>query len=208
MTDDIISKIIDSTKEISPSLGISIQTALKLVPYVGKCYSRVKFNRLNSRVKAHRNQLQRIGQLRTQELLNADYINERIFPIVLEQLIEEHEDAKVNFILNGFENVFIEEKSSESLVLNYFDTLRELRYLDIKRLFYLSSLIEEFNYDSEEEEAIIFNIDNKLQSLGLIRVEITGITFDGGWERENEMSKDNVKDTSYGKAFLDFITEN
>lgn len=208
MIDDIISKIIGNTKEISPSLGTSIQTALKLVPCVGKFYSMVKFNRLNARVKAHQNQLQRIGQLRTQELLSADYINERIFPIVLEQLIEEHEDAKVNFILNGFENVFIEEKSSESLVLNYFDTLRELRYLDIKRLFYLASLIEEFNYDSEEEEAIIFNIDIKLQNLGLIGVKITGITFDGGWERENEMSKDNVKVSSYGKAFLDFITEN
>ncbi|AXF57454.1 hypothetical protein [Salicibibacter kimchii] len=116
---------------------------------------------------------------------------------MLEQLIEEHEEAKINLILNGFEHVFIEEKAEESIVLNYYDTLRNLRYLDIKRLFYLADETNDFTYESKEEEALILNVDFRLQNMGLIGVIKRGFTLGGGFERETEITKEDVKVLPY-----------
>lgn len=71
--------------------------------------------------------MKRIDNLFASEKLGKDYIQERVGPIVLSDLIEEHEDAKILYLLQGFENVFINECKNESLVINYFDTLRRPR---------------------------------------------------------------------------------
>ncbi|MEK5499616.1 hypothetical protein [Bacillus sp. FSL M8-0168] len=199
-----IGEVIDKANEISPVLGTSMEVAFEYVPYVGKAISAIKTHRLAKRVKEHSKQLERIAKLHSSERLSADYINEKIFPIVLESLIEEHEDAKINLILNGFENVFIEEKTNESMVINYFDTLRDLRYMDLKRFFYLADITDEFSFggQGEEERAVTRNIDRKLQNMGLFGLE--SVSFGVG---EQAVTKDNIRIYPYGERFLNFITE-
>ncbi|RKQ28661.1 hypothetical protein [Oceanobacillus halophilus] len=196
-------EVVNKANEINPVLGTSMEVAFEFIPYVGKAISSIKTHRLTKRVKEHSKQLERIAKLHSSERLSAGYINERIFPIVLESLIEEHEDAKINLILNGFENVFIEKKTNESMVINYFDTLRDLRYMDVKRLYYLADITDEFSFGTqdEEERAVTRNIDKKLQNFGFFGLE--SIAFGVG---EQEVTKDNVRIYPYGERFLNFIT--
>ncbi|MCE7792298.1 hypothetical protein K8O68_07675 [Salipaludibacillus sp. CUR1] len=208
MKKELLEPVYKALDRINPGLSDSLEVAFELVPYLGKLVSHIKLNRLARRFEEHREQLSRIAKLHSSEIMSAEYINERIFPIVLENLIEEHEDAKIQFILNGFENVFIEEKTMESMVLNYFDTLKDLRYLDIKRLFYLTSLTEEYNFEGEEEKAVTLNVDVKLQNMGLLGVLSKGMKFGGGGtEDEKEITRENVIVYSYGKRFINFIKD-
>lgn len=173
-----------------------------------------KFNRLEKRLKQHSNQLVRISQLCADAILSFEFINERVSPIVFGDLIEEHEDAKINLILNGFENVFIEENSSESVIISYFDTLRSLRYVDIKRLLYFTGKSDCYTTPdiNSEEHAILENSDNKLISLGLIfKDKSRGIEFGVIYPEEKTVtaySKESVRTTKYADNFVEFISDN
>jgi hypothetical protein len=203
---DLVTRLITVADHIDPNLGMLIEHGIEFVPYLSKVYNFVKFNRLARRVEQHSDQLKRISQLSAETSLPAAYIQERIFPIVFADLLEEHEDAKINLILTGFENVFIEENSNESIVINYFDTLRSLRYADIKRLLYLSGLTDSFPmYSLESEEyAHLRSIDAKLENLNLVGFKKKFGEFSG---EEYEVRKEEVKTKRYGKRFLKFILE-
>lgn len=206
MKKELIS-ILDRINEINPALSDLFEIGLELSP-VGGLITHMKINRLKIRLEEYEQQLNRISQLHSSSVLSADYITQRVFPIVLSDLIEEHEDSKINLILNGFENVFIEENSKESVVLNYFDTLRDLRYLDIKRLFYLADITNEYYFEGEEEQSVTLNVGLKLQNQGLIGVKKEGMSFGGGYQREKEVTRENVLLYSYGENFLKFVTDN
>ena len=111
-----------------------------------------------------------INVLVTESKLSKDFINKHVFPVVLSDLIEEHEDAKFNLILNGFANVFIDEHTDESIILTHFDTLRGLRYMDVRRLFQVTKVQtdESIRFPLHYNEAITKRIDDKLESMGLI----------------------------------------
>ncbi|PFA26063.1 hypothetical protein [Bacillus thuringiensis] len=197
-------EIMNVAKEIG--MDSLVDVGMDLMPYVSNFRNMVKFNRLERRMKEHSDQLKVIGQLSKSSTLAANYISERIFPIVLADLIEEHEDAKIKLILNGFENVFIEEKSEESIVINYYDTLRNLRYKDVRRL--LDLVGETGTYEipliNTEEAAFISSIDVKLERYGLIELHRVGI---GNGEYETNYPG-NIKQTHYGYRFLQFIMSN
>lgn len=48
--------------------------------------------------------------------------------------MEEHQEKKVEFILDGFEYVVDEKIREEAYIISYYDVLRELRIEDLKRL--------------------------------------------------------------------------
>lgn len=202
---DNFNDVIHSASGISESFGEIVESGLDYVPYLGKLLQTVKINRLIRRFNEHSRKLENIGRLSSDTVLGAEYIRERIFPIVFSDLFEEHEDAKVNLILTGFENVFIEENSYESLVINYYDTLRSLRYADIKRLYYFSNITKEYPFAliESDEHVLQRNIDKKLESIGLILIEKTWNDFGD----ETDTNKDRVKITLYGDRFLRFILE-
>lgn len=191
--------------KINPAFGEIIQYSIEYVPYLGKIYQTIKINRLISRFNEHADKLNNIGQLSANSTMSSDYINERIFPVVFSDLFEEHEDAKINLILTGFENVFIEENKEESLIINYYDTLRMLRYADIKRLYYFSNIIKDYPFyiNESNEHVLVRSIDKKLEYLGLIMVQ----KIWGDFDKETELNKDRVKITLYGDSFLRFILE-
>ncbi|MDA1867357.1 hypothetical protein PDK12_02840 [Bacillus cereus] len=182
-----------------------VSVGMDYIPFLSTFNNIRKFNRLERRMKEHSLQLKKISQLSHDSTLANEYISERIFPIVLADLIEEHEDAKINLILNGFENVFIEEKSEESIVINYYDTLRNLRYKDIRRLLDLLGVTGDFYMPVTitEEAAVISGIDAKLESYGLLRIDRVG----RGRGEYEFVNPSHVKETYYGKKFLQFILE-
>lgn len=57
--------------------------------------------------------------------------------------------------------MFIEKNTNESLIINYFDTLRQLRYLDIKYLLYFAGVEnnDKSKYEKgSKEEALYLQI--------------------------------------------------
>ncbi|ASI83608.1 hypothetical protein FORC48_2522 [Bacillus cereus] len=184
-----------------------VDVGMDLMPYVSNFRNMVKFNRLERRMKEHSDQLKVIGQLSKSSSLAPDYITERIFPIVLADLIEEHEDAKISLLLNGFENVFINENKNESIVINYYDTLRNLRYEDIMRFYYLMGINDTYNnpHILSEEAAFILSIDKKLERYELVR-RIHRKTAPNGEPIMVEPTY--VENTAFGLRFLSFISLN
>ncbi|PEW56835.1 hypothetical protein CN448_32040 [Bacillus cereus] len=200
-----IQGVLSIAKEMGSGVYSLFNTGLELMPYLGRMVQTVKFNRLSRRMDENSMQLHRIGQLSRDSILAEEYISQRIFPIVLADLIEEHEDAKFNLVLNGFENVFVEENGNESIVINYFDTLRNLRYKDVKRILYLSGTTDDFpqnDLDGEEED-FIWSIDNKLERQGLVVIERTLEMMAGRGIKPS--SRDRVHLTPFGMRFLKFI---
>ncbi|WP_179953546.1 hypothetical protein [Bacillus sp. AY1-10] len=197
--------VLSVAKEMGGDVLDLFSEGMDYMPHIGRFVQTVKFNRLQRRMEENSLQLQRISQLASSSILAEEYIKQRIFPIVLGEMIEEHEDAKINLLLNGFENVFIEEKENESMVINYFDVISRLRYKDIKRLLYIAGITESFepHIQESEEEAFIWSIDNKLEINGLV-VVVKSLAMING-DNIKPVVPENIKITPFGKEFLNFI---
>ncbi|EJR56189.1 hypothetical protein IIM_01281 [Bacillus cereus VD107] len=199
--------VLDVAKEMGSDVLELFNEGMEYVPYLGRVMQTVKFNRLKRRIEENSQQLLRISQLASSNILAEEYIKQRIFPIVLGEMIEEHEGAKINLLLNGFENVFINENKNESIVINYFDTLRNLRYEDIMRFYYLMGINDTYNnpHILSEEAAFILSIDKKLERYELVR-RIHRKTAPNGEPIMVEPTY--VENTAYGLRFLSFISLN
>ncbi|WP_157771291.1 hypothetical protein [Paenibacillus sonchi] len=115
-----------------------------------------------------------------------EFIRKKAFPFILDELLEEHEEEKIDLIINGLEYTYKNEVREESKMLVYFDVLRELRVDELKRLFRFSqcyrdstarhpklsiTLPPEDPGEREkyrEKQSYEEYIDNHLESLGLI----------------------------------------
>ncbi|MBU5672202.1 hypothetical protein [Paenibacillus brevis] len=202
----LLNEVIQSGSSINPYFGEIIENGIDYVPYLGRVLQTIKINRLIRRFKEHDKKINRIASLAADSILSADYINQRIFPIIFSDLYEEHEDAKVNLILTGFENVFIEQNGNESVIINFYDVLRNLRYIDLKRFFYLTAITDEkmlFSLESDEH-ALIRNIDRKLENNGLISIKKTWNDLGG---IESDKDREDIELPLYGRKFLKFILE-
>lgn len=207
MTDkEIFSEVIQEGGMINPYFGQILENGIDFVPYIGKFVQTVKINRLIRRFKEHDKKINFISHLAADSVLSSEYISQRIFPIIFSDLFEEHEDAKINLILNGFENVFIEQNSNESVIINFYDMLRNLRYLDLKRLFYLAGLTEETITFVQESDVhgLIRNIDRRLENNGLLNIKKTWKDIG---DSDSDKDRNDVEISLYGNKFLKFILE-
>ncbi|WP_429845317.1 hypothetical protein [Brevibacillus sp. FIR094] len=204
--DTVLSKIgVDEGTELYEL----IEAGFSLAPYIGKVMQYIKMKRFEQRLQEHESAIQCIESLLHYTKLPHDFIKERIFPIVLEDLLEEHEDNKIKYILNGFQNVLLEDLGEEDIVLAYFDTLRNLRYADVRRLAYYAD-VDEYYPDTmyflgSQFDGLAKYIDSKLNNLFLIMIHKTWGAIGGD---EQELSKEQVKLSNYGEHFMEFITVN
>jgi hypothetical protein len=203
--------LIDSAKDLDfgKELISIVDFGIDLAPYIGQLNQSRKINRAERRFREHAGQLSRIGQLFSSSILSEEFIQEKIGPIVLSDLIEEHEDAKIHYILNGFENVFIDENTNEGMIINYFDTLRSLRYEDIKKLYYYAAIIDETTANVKKnspEESFFQQIYTKLERLYLIKSASTWeVLEEGAAVLDEEQRKTEL--TLYGLDFVRFISK-
>ncbi|MCM3088652.1 hypothetical protein M3557_12040 [Bhargavaea ginsengi] len=183
------------------------EAALELAPYVGDFLQSRKLNRLVSRLQEHQDKLKYI-QKTAGESKNIELIQEKIGPIVFSDLIEEHEDAKVIYLLNGYEHSFINDSPNESLFINYFDTLRNLRYEDVRMLFYIAGLgdnpFKEYAQESAEY-AMSRQIYSKLERAYLIKSASSIAYLENGPEVDESILRPVL--SNYGIHFLEFVIE-
>lgn len=184
-------------------------TGLDFVPYLSKIIQIRKINRLENRLKEHQVILSEISTLLMNDNFSLNFIKERVFPIVLEDLIEEHEGLKIKFVLEGFKNVLNEYSLEESEILALFDTLRGVRIFDLQYLFRFDLYSEvgklKNEYIREQSELVTpleVNTIYKLIRFSLIR-ELKVFTY--GEDGKTDVHESGLVLTSYGKRFCEFL---
>ena len=139
-----------------------IDTGANFVPYVSSMYNAYKMNRFKKRIEANEEAINRIGEkynkLDDEEL--KFFIQTTIFPYVLDDLIEENQDRKIEYILNGFEFIIDEKMNDEGFAIACFDVLRELRVDDIIRLLKFTNEYKT-NFAWKIEEDSFKNMDGR-----------------------------------------------
>ncbi|MEK4237520.1 hypothetical protein [Paenibacillus sp. FSL H7-0714] len=113
-----------------------IEGSADALPYIGKVYSAFKTQRLQLRLKRVEGRLSSLSYLMIEQdnKLLDEFIRKKAFPVILDELFEEHEEEKIDLIINGLEYTYKNEVREESKMLAYFDVLREMRVDEIKKL--------------------------------------------------------------------------
>lgn len=206
---DIRTSINEVVREyIGEGLTTIVDYGIDLAPYFGELNQTRKIRRVEKRIKVNSQQLIRIEKLFVSEKISKEFIQEKVGPILFSDLIEEHEDAKIVYILNGFENVFINEHTNESLIINYYDTLRNLRYEDVKKLYFYSAIADDPFKDVEVNSpmwGLSQQIYYKLERLYLVKSAKTWGALEIGPELLSEEER-KVELTAYGNEFVKFIS--
>lgn len=191
-------------------------------PVIGRVLTSYKIHRLSKRLKASEaklNELEfKVNQIDDEEFLGV--IKNFVFPIVLQQLLDEDEDNKIGLVLEGFGSILDEETIKESKFLIFYDLLKQLRFIEIEYLFTFSQCdnrpYEELEYfRSGEFEDIKYVVENKLQRLGLLSIpnlsgdDVRGILNSSLRAEERGMpvppTIELINITSIGEELLTFV---
>ncbi|MGI2298147.1 hypothetical protein [Paenibacillus sp. GXUN7292] len=182
-----------------------IEIGFEYAPYIGKVIQSIKMHRFGLRLKENSRQIEEIQRLLLDTKLDRRFIQERVFPIVLDDLIEDHEDQKIHYILSGLTAILNEYATEESEILLFYDTLRALRIYDLQYLgkFDMTegTLVAEYTRDFVNVPAIDVGVINKLERLGIIRTQAAFLFGDD----KKDVHEDRLILTTYGKRFLEFL---
>ncbi|UDB47223.1 hypothetical protein [Bacillus safensis] len=135
------------------------------------------------------------------------YENE-VFSLVIDIAEQETQKEKIKLIINGFETILEDNILDENKIITYYDVLKELRIIDIRRLLQHTSkyyeikraksleLLPQRDQEDAENEHFKNYIDNKLGKLGLIG---------NGIRTDSEIKDYDGLVTPFGQKFLRFI---
>lgn len=219
---NLIEKIkqIKEEKDIFLEKGVEVGSAIIFDGIAGQVIPGVVGLRMDYKQKQMEKRLnigiglliERVNQLEEdmRKLNDTEYrfVEESVFPLVFENIINESEEEKIKYIINGFESVIQDKITDQEIVLSYLDVLKALRLIDIEHLFKQTSeyrkqlpkkglkLEIDLSEMGKRRTALTQYIYNKLEQLGLIQT----ITVD-------EISPEDGLVTKFGYNFLDFIKE-
>lgn len=194
-----------------------IESSLEVVPIIGKIHNSYKMMRLQKRVTENEKRLTALSitMYENENKLLNEFIRERAFPIVLDELLGEHEEEKIDLVINGLEYMYNESITELSKILVYFDVLRELRVEELKKLITFSDHYQRYwrpkldlNLFSREDregrkkyrenQGYKAYIDNHLETLGLTTKK------DIASEYKETISHELIL-TEFGKNFIEFF---
>jgi hypothetical protein len=131
-----------------------VDTASSLVPGVSGAIQGYKRARFESNITTFTDELHtRLEGIRVNLEEKTDQQKEqidRLFHYVMDYVIDEQQEEKIHYMVNGFVTITEHEHISDDFVLTYYDVLKELRIVDISvlRLMYSSRYI----FDQETRE--------------------------------------------------------
>lgn len=174
---------------------------------------------------------QRLQQLSAHSLLN---FKEKYFGMISDYALQEVQEGKITYIANGLTNLAGVEDPQEDMVLSYYDTLLELRLLDIAVLKNYYAFTQRCGKPYIEmlavwgiDEAQYFAVRSKLERAGLLvserreseqnlyaNVELLQ-KYVEALEKKGKMqpnpnfkrvnNRNNYKISRYGKSFMEFF---
>lgn len=206
-------KVIDNLREIAGLEPLEIVEVLgesvpDMTPVVGSIITNVKIKRLAkrlTRVESDINHIKDVISVETNQR-KVEQIKDFVFPIFLQQLLEEDEEQKIKYVINSIKRFVDEDTLNESQLILIFDILDKLRCIDVDYLISLNDDIE-FLPDVEASANIITFIESKLEKIGLIHIANLGklIANQEGGPAVSYSEKTIISDL--GKEILNFIRE-
>jgi hypothetical protein len=197
---DLSEYIDEDTMEI---LGI----ALEYTPIVKDFLNARKVNRAVRRIEKNCNQITKLNALNGLTKNSIEFYAEKVLPIVLEDFYNEHEDAKIYYLLNGVYNIILEEQKNESVIYSYLETLRNLHYSDIRRLLYCAGIDRDDYFSRPEMNPLLKKTENKLEKEGLLILPISNLIPQHIMYFQTDIGLNDIRVTEYGANFLNFINE-
>lgn len=158
---------------------------------------------LNKRVNNIENHLKKLSEN------EIEFIKYHVLPEIFDFIINEQQEEKIEFIVNGLENIIIYKLNDEDLILAYLDVLHEMRMFDIRELININNNKIESMEDTKEStdinetEAVYKHIYLKLQKYNL--VTFPQLVDELGGE-EYTISRNRVTVSVFGKNFINFIS--
>lgn len=165
-------------------LDILAGTISEVAPVISNIITSFKIRRLSKRLALHEKKIQNLSQklVSIEDDKFVDLLKNFLFPSILQQLLEEDEDNKTGYFLDGFGNVIDKKIIDESRILILYDILKNLRYIEIEYLISLSSKYKRYcrdikmstkqqvdkPFDDLKFKSIKIAIESKLEGLGLI----------------------------------------
>jgi hypothetical protein len=160
-----------------------IDTASSLIPGISGAVQGYKRARFEKNITAFARELSlKIEEFRKNwESKNEEQKKkiDQLFSFIMDYVIDEQQEEKIQYIVNGFINITNHENVTEDFVLTYYDVLKELRMIDIAvlRLMYHShyaflngtyetfqDIMDRYGISYEQYESVRRN----LQRLGLL----------------------------------------
>ncbi|WP_257205909.1 hypothetical protein [Bacillus cereus] len=218
--------VVESVKNL---LGVEEGSNVELVfdnigsvaPYISGAITSHRINRLKKRLEEHQERLMAIeSKIQGKDAGFNEFLKQKAFPIILEDIMNDAQDEKIEFLFNGFENIIDREFRDEDRLIAYHDVLRELRLDEIKRLVeltpeyrrYLGKLRMEgkrpsTSYkvpDTEEEEIKFYEqkayntyIENRLEKFGLITTPLIKTNEELAKFISKQLTQDQFRRHSY-----------
>lgn len=160
---------VDAVSSLIPGISGAVQN-----------FKRIRFERNMKKVTEELHlKLDKINlNLERKSTEQREHVDE-LFQYVLDAAIDEQQEEKINYMINGFVNITDHDSISEDFVLTYYDVLKELRLIDISvlRLMYSSRYIfheksTETFYDIMERHGITYDqyeaVRRNLLRIGLL----------------------------------------
>lgn len=164
---DMASKAgVEVAKSVIPSLlgDIVVDTAASLLPGVSGVYNGVKRARIERNLKLFSEKLSlRIEELqRNFEQLDKEQKEkvDEIFGYITDYVVEEKQQEKIEYMVNGFVKLTEHDQITEDFVLTYYDVLNELRMVDLSTL----KLVAQnyfINYQTQQERMTFQDVLDK-----------------------------------------------
>lgn len=135
-----------------------IDTTSSLIPGVSGVVQNYKRNRFEKNIIAFTTELQtRIGDISTN--LEAKSEEQKIqidelFQFVLDYVVDEQQEEKIQYMVNGFVHITEHEHVSTDFVLTYYDVLKEMRMIDIAVLRFMYE-IRYVSFDQESRDTYL-----------------------------------------------------
>ncbi|MCL1701637.1 hypothetical protein [Lysinibacillus sp. Bpr_S20] len=155
-----------------------------VAPIISNVMTSFKIYRLKNRLEKHESKLKELSEkvVSVDDEKFADLLKKFLFPAILQQLLDEDEDNKTGYFLDGFGNVIDKNIIDQSRILILYDILRNLRFVEIEYLISLSSTYRSYyrtlifnknenvenTFDNIQFSSLKIPIESKLESLGLI----------------------------------------
>ena len=148
----------DIAKESLTSLlgEILVDTASSLIPGVSGAVQGYKRARFEKNITTFTGELHsKIEVIRVNLESKTDEQKEKIdqlFNYVMDYVIDEQQEEKIQYMVNGFVNITEHDHVTEDFILTYYDVLRELRMVDISVLRLMSTT----RFTNNQETRITF----------------------------------------------------
>lgn len=199
-------------------LGTTIEGLETLIPIFSGYMNWKAHKKLNRAIQTNRIQIKSIIN-KLEEKEDSTIFKEEIFPIVFKKALDEDEEEKLKYLINGYDYLVTNDFKQIDKILNFYDVLEELR---VNEIIFLSSLLCEDEQQRIQEMDIAIRIVmqglsqseahtiitdrtheyymiRKLQNLALINPIVT--------PEDQVFQNRNIHISRFGRAFIEFFKE-